>query len=177
VTVADDPTTDLATHVTALLDSAHVVIDAGTRTLVLAGAEHVLVVRNCYLALRRVVSSPPADRIALVVEPQRSLGVRDVVEVLGHPTLVEIAHDATTRSKRSPSTGANMSPVRASIVTALSAAFRRVNIAARGLRSAATTSAPRSAATTPSIPAPQHRSRTRPDDGNSAAEAMRCALG
>ena len=61
----------------------HVVIDAGTDNVEVPDAERLLVVRNCYLALRRAVAARRADHVLLVTEPGRSLGLRDVADVLG----------------------------------------------------------------------------------------------
>ncbi|MCZ7528191.1 MAG: hypothetical protein M5U14_18565 [Acidimicrobiia bacterium] len=58
----------------------------------------VLVLRGCYLALRRAVRSPLAPRIAgvvLVEEPGRSLGARDVADVLGRPVLARVPAQAS----------------------------------------------------------------------------------
>ena len=91
VVVVNAERADLATRITELRDTADVVIDAGTTPPPVTEAERVLVVRNCYLALRRAVSGPPADRVALVVEPHRALGVRDATDVLGHQPITTIA--------------------------------------------------------------------------------------
>ena len=50
----------------------------------------VVVVRGCYLALRRAVRAPlvaQARGAVLVEEPGRALGVREVAEILGLPVL------------------------------------------------------------------------------------------
>ena len=64
----------------------HVVIDAGTTRLDLDDADHVLVVRNCYLALRRAVTVPPPFRAVVINEPNRALTVADVAAVLAAPS-------------------------------------------------------------------------------------------
>ena len=50
-----------------------------------------LVVRNDYLALRRALVAPPTTGVVLVLEPDRSLGRRDVVDVIGVPIVAELA--------------------------------------------------------------------------------------
>ena len=61
---------------------------AGSATLSL------LVLRPCYLALRRAVAAPiRPSGVVLVSEPKRSLGRRDVEEVLGVPVRAEVAWD------------------------------------------------------------------------------------
>jgi hypothetical protein len=62
-------------------------LDAGTgpawQTATVAGARSVLVVRNCYLALRRAVQHPlRPDGVVLVTEPGHALDVRDVEAVM-----------------------------------------------------------------------------------------------
>ncbi len=63
-------------------------------------ADHsVVVVRGCYLALRRAVQSPlleAAAGVVLVEEPGRSLGAREVTDVLGRPLLARIPLRAST---------------------------------------------------------------------------------
>jgi len=91
----------------------HVVVDAGRSggpsvghahevlvdELVAAGRS-VLVTRSCYLALRRAVHQRiVADGAVLVREPGRSLGRRDVTQVLGLPMLAQVDLDpAVARS-------------------------------------------------------------------------------
>lgn len=54
----------------------------------------LLVLRPCYLALRRALAAPVRPSgVVLVSEPNRSLGRRDVEEVLGVPVRAEIALD------------------------------------------------------------------------------------
>ena len=60
---------------------------------------HVIVVRGCYLALRRAVRIELAARAAgaiYVEEAGRALGVRDVTNVLGVPVLASVAVRAST---------------------------------------------------------------------------------
>jgi hypothetical protein len=82
---------------TALRDGCETVLDAGLaagRPAAQAAVEvadaSVVVVRGCYLALRRAVRTPLVARAAgavLVDEPGRALGEREVGEVLGLPIL------------------------------------------------------------------------------------------
>jgi MinD-like ATPase involved in chromosome partitioning or flagellar assembly len=67
----------------------------GVRTT-LAGAASVslLVLRPCYLALRRAVAAPVRPSgVVLITEPGRALGRSDVEQVLGVPVRAEIALD------------------------------------------------------------------------------------
>jgi len=60
---------------------------------------HVIVVRGCYLALRRAMHvevTSSAAGIVFVDEPGRSLGTRDVSSVLGLPILATVALRAST---------------------------------------------------------------------------------
>jgi hypothetical protein len=75
------------------------VVDAGTATTPAAQAVletadvSVVVVRACYLALRRAVRAPALGRaagVAMVAEPARSLGAREVADVLDRTVLVEV---------------------------------------------------------------------------------------
>ncbi|HXY93861.1 MAG TPA: hypothetical protein VEP49_15370, partial [Acidimicrobiia bacterium] len=53
----------------------------------------VVVVRGCYLTLRRAVASPVLARtmgVVLVEEPGRALSRREVGDVLGVPVLVRV---------------------------------------------------------------------------------------
>ena len=82
---------------TALRDGPATVLDAGLaagRPAAQAAVEvadaSVVVVRGCYLALRRAVRTPLVARAAgavLVEEPGRALGKQEVAEVLGLPIL------------------------------------------------------------------------------------------
>ena len=62
---------------------------------VAAGAEvSLLVLRPCYLVLRRALAAPVRPSgVVLVTEPRRALGRRDVEEVLGVPVRAEISLD------------------------------------------------------------------------------------
>lgn len=82
-------------------EQRQVVIDAGrvdgsscldARLLATSAVVSLLVVRPCYLALRRAVASgirPTA--VAVVTEPWRALTSADVAEVVGAPVVAEIA--------------------------------------------------------------------------------------
>jgi hypothetical protein len=68
----------------------------GARLAVAAAASHsFLVLRPCYLALRRAVASPlRPSAVILVDEDGRSIGRRDVEQALGVPVRAVVAHDA-----------------------------------------------------------------------------------
>jgi hypothetical protein len=68
---------------------------SGAGLALAAGAEvSLLVLRPCYLALRRALAAPVRPSgVVLVIEPNRSLGRRDVEDVLGVPVRAEIALD------------------------------------------------------------------------------------
>lgn len=73
-----------------------VVIDAGCSDSVswAAGpATEVVVMRPCYLALRRAGPLPPAARVVLIEEPGRALTASDVSAVLGVPIWRRLAFD------------------------------------------------------------------------------------
>ncbi len=79
-----------------------VVVDAGTqRRAVSLQPGHwweglgvsVLVIRACYLALRRVGPLPPGTRLVLVDEPGRALTTSDVVTALGVPLWCRVGFD------------------------------------------------------------------------------------
>ena len=68
---------------------------AGAGLAVAAGASvSLLVLRPCYLALRRALAAPVRPSgVVLVTEPRRALGRRDVEDVLGVPVRAEISLD------------------------------------------------------------------------------------
>ena len=81
-------------------DPRPVVADCGSAAtgagLALAAGASVslLVLRPCYLALRRALAAPVRPSgVVLVTEPRRALGRRDVEEVLGVPVRAEISFD------------------------------------------------------------------------------------
>ena len=69
--------------------------DAGAGLALAAGAGlSLLVLRPCYLALRRALAAPiRPSGVVLVTEEGRSLTRRDVEEVLGVPVRAEVARD------------------------------------------------------------------------------------
>ena len=84
----------------ALSDRAgHTIADVGTATTPAARAllevsdVAIMVVRGCYLTLRRAVAAPglaATAGIVLVDEPGRSLGSSDVADVLGRPVVARV---------------------------------------------------------------------------------------
>jgi len=71
-------------------------LDAGTNPAAasVAADRKLLVVRNCYLALRRAVAHPVRpDGVVLVTESGRALNAADVEAVLTAPVVAEIAID------------------------------------------------------------------------------------
>jgi len=83
----------------ALPSSREVVVDAGTNTsfietLLPFATVSWLVLRPCYLALRRAVSTRlRVDGVILVNEPGRALSKRDVASVLSAPIVAEVELD------------------------------------------------------------------------------------
>jgi hypothetical protein len=82
-------------------DERHVVVDAGLATQPGAAvlASHadasVLVIRPCYLALRRATQLPThPSAIVLIDEPGRSLRDGDVADALGAPVVARLCVDA-----------------------------------------------------------------------------------
>ena len=76
--------------------SSPVLVDCGTarepatRAMVEVADVGIVVLRGCYLALRRAVHAPPLEHTAGVVlldEPGRSLGAREISEVLDLPVV------------------------------------------------------------------------------------------
>ena len=90
----------LAAHLTA--ERRPVVVDLGSsmfgetsgRTALLAVARvSLLVIRPCYLALRRAVHAPKPTGVVLIREEGRALGVADVEAALGVSVVAEVAFD------------------------------------------------------------------------------------
>jgi hypothetical protein len=84
--------------------SSPVLVDCGTarepatQAVVEVADAALVVLRGCYLALRRAVHAPPLEHTAGVVlldEPGRSLGAREIGEVLDLPVLARIPVDKT----------------------------------------------------------------------------------
>ncbi len=95
-TVPDHRWADLA----AALDSftATVVIDVGTMVppapLASVASQSILVIRPCYLALRRAAAlAVRPTGVVVVHEPGRALGARDVEHTIGAPVVAEISYD------------------------------------------------------------------------------------
>ena len=97
-----DPAALPAVAEALLLDARPVVVDAGLlgrpgddrRTLAGAATTSVLVLRPCYLALRRALDAPVRPTGTVVVdEPGRSLDAADVHDVLGVPVLARLRWD------------------------------------------------------------------------------------
>ena len=79
-----------------------VIVDCGSRlagaalTVAASASVSLLVLRPCYLALRRALVAPVcASGIVLVQERDRVLGRRDVEDVLGIPVRAEVPWDAS----------------------------------------------------------------------------------
>jgi hypothetical protein len=75
-----------------------VVVDVGSSpphpALIAAAAQSLLVIRPCYLALRRAVrASHRPTGVVLLTEPGRSLTARDVEHALGAPVVAEVPTD------------------------------------------------------------------------------------
>jgi hypothetical protein len=71
---------------------------AGGAALAVAAAAEMslLVLRPCYLALRRALAAPiRPSAVVLVNEPNRTLTRRDIEEVLGVPVRAEVDYDPT----------------------------------------------------------------------------------
>ena len=93
------PESGAALAVALTQGSSPVLVDCGTarepaaRAVVEVADVAVVVLRGCYLALRRAVHSPPLEHTAGVVlldEPGRSLGAKEIGEVLDLPVLARI---------------------------------------------------------------------------------------
>ena len=85
----------------ALRGDRHVVVDCGPPgggaglAVAAAAGLSLLVLRPCFLALRRALTVPiRPSGVVLVTEPGRALGRRDVEAVLGVPVRAEVAWDA-----------------------------------------------------------------------------------
>ena len=82
--------------------------DAGTadspaaRALLEVSDATVVVVRGCYLSLRRSVRHPALARAAgiiVVEEPGRAIGAKEIADVLGRPVIARVpARDAVARA-------------------------------------------------------------------------------
>jgi hypothetical protein len=65
------------------------------RAFVASADRSLLVLRPCYLALRRAVQAPRPTAVVLISEPDRALGTGDIEDVLGVPVVAEIAWDSS----------------------------------------------------------------------------------
>jgi len=89
----------LAHALRSYADGAELVVDCGradsapTATLVAESDRSLLVLRPCYLALRRAVAAPRPSGVVLVCEPDRALAAADVEDVLGVRVIAEIPWD------------------------------------------------------------------------------------
>ena len=63
---------------------------AAMRAFIGAADRSLLVLRPCYLALRRALQAPRPTAVVLITEPERALGVGDVEDVLGVPVVASI---------------------------------------------------------------------------------------
>ena len=84
----------------ALADRSAVVVDAGPPSplafdLAAAATVSLLVLRPCYLALRRALAAPVRPSAVVVIEePRRSLDPSDIEDVLGVPVRAVVPWDA-----------------------------------------------------------------------------------
>ena len=70
------------------------VISSQSAQLAASATSSLLVIRPCYLALRRAVAAPVRPSgVVLVDEPARALGRHDVEDVLGVPVVATVAFD------------------------------------------------------------------------------------
>ena len=98
--IVDDPRSLVRLRQFAAMESPpEVIVDAGTNSsfiesLLPHATASWLVLRPCYLALRRAVNSTHRiDGVILVNEPGRSLSSRDVASVLTAPIIAEVDLD------------------------------------------------------------------------------------
>lgn len=94
--------TDRAEDLAAGLSAGHrpVVVDCGRAdagpglTVAAAADQSFMVLRPCYLAMRRALEAPiRPSGIIVVREPDRALAVGDIEDVLGVPVRAEVAYD------------------------------------------------------------------------------------
>ena len=77
----------------------------------------ILVVRPCYLALRRATQSPKPDSIIFVEEPGRALTTRDIESVIGAPVMTTVPIDPTiARSVDAGLLGTRLPPILATAI-------------------------------------------------------------
>jgi hypothetical protein len=84
--------TAFGTRPTAVVADCGILDQCPAAAAIAAGADHsLLVLRPCYLALRRAVAAPiRPSGIVLVTEPERALTRQDVEDVLGVPVRAEV---------------------------------------------------------------------------------------
>jgi hypothetical protein len=96
------PESGAALAVALGLGPSPVLVDCGTarepaaRAVVEVADVAVVVLRGCYLALRRAVHAPPLEHsvgVVLLDEPGRSLGANEIGEVLDLPVLARVPVD------------------------------------------------------------------------------------
>jgi hypothetical protein len=94
VALRDGPVPTLVDAGTAQTPEARALLEVADVTLV--------VVRGCYLTLRRSVRHPALGRaagIVVVEEPGRAIGAREIADVLGRPVVARVpARDAIARA-------------------------------------------------------------------------------
>lgn len=75
-------------------DDATNLTDAGTTIPDGYVGDVTIVVQNCYLALRRALAMPKANRVVAIIDRERSLTEHDIEDVLGTP-VIKVTHDAS----------------------------------------------------------------------------------
>jgi hypothetical protein len=79
---------------TVVVDCGLPAADRLAATVASAADRSLLVLRPCFLALRRAIAAPMRPSgVVLVAEPERALCRRDVEDVLGVPVVAEVPHD------------------------------------------------------------------------------------
>lgn len=88
---------DLAAAITTL--PMNIIVDAGIGYLPdelrNAGAEVTMVVKQCYLSLRRATQLSRPTNVVVIREEGRALTVKDVGHVIGSPIVAEIPYEAS----------------------------------------------------------------------------------
>ncbi len=94
VALRDGPVPTLVDAGAADAPAARAVLEVSDATIV--------VVRGCYLTLRRAVRHPALGRapgLVVVEEPGRSIGAKEIADVLGRPVVARVpARDAVARA-------------------------------------------------------------------------------
>jgi hypothetical protein len=134
-TVLPAPETGAALAVALGCYPSPVLVDCGTarepaaQALVEVADVAVVVLRGCYLALRRAVHAPPLEHTAgvvLVEEPGRSLGAREIGEVLDLPVLARVPVKETVA--RAVDAGVLASRLPDALARASSDVLRRIGV-------------------------------------------------